>query len=59
MFYGEKCFASGRQSLNSEHVRQNINYIGTSGFFREASMETNRHAFAVDEVTSYFCTQWK
>ena len=52
MFYGEKCFASGRQSLNSEHVRQNINYIGTSGFFREASMETNRHAFAVDEVTS-------
>ena len=33
MSYSEKCFASVRQSLNSKHVRQNINYIGSSAFF--------------------------
>ena len=33
MAYSEKCFASVRQSLSSKHVRQNINYIGSSGFF--------------------------
>ena len=59
MPYSEKYFASGWQSLKSEHVRQNIIYIGSrsSGSFREASMATNSsHAYALDLVTShYFC----
>ena len=35
MSYREKYFAPGWQSLNSEYVRQNINYIGINGFFRQ------------------------
>ena len=52
-------FSFGGQSLNSEHVRQNINY--SRDFFRQGSMATNSsHASALDVVTSqYFYLQWK
>ena len=55
MSYSEKCFASGRQSLKSEHVRHNISYIDNSGFFKGASMATdNSQATALNVVTPHY-----
>ena len=70
MSYSQKCFASGRQSLNSEYVRHNISYTDNSGFFfalllsvaiEAPSVATdNSQATALNVVTlHYFCMQWK